>query len=487
MQGINRECYIAVSDLALCQKCPALLAYKIHMGESSVWRVGIKGNGEAYGSVFHKHIARIFFDGASKPNHPLHDDIRHAVSGGEKALENVIRENIFLPFIEKNADRFNSEILIEMAKGVTVWVKVMSEFFRCIPSLMRHTESNMLSVFKEPEHKLQSTFDFDDGGRLVITGCYDALMFNPDRAEARIFEFKSYMKSDITVSLSQSLIYSWLIWRKTGIVPSIEIIYLGEEDKQPDIFDSRSVVSIMSSTLPKLFQSAFNIMSLRRKPETLQNIDLCPSCRYSNKCRDDMTKLFRGASGRNGSSLANVLVFFLIALTMTAQAFFFLVNSSESVSEEREMMQVRLKLDALVEDAKSALETITPSLTSISIWGKKKTVYSKSYALFSDTSKDTPPGTKTWENGDVAIFDLYYTLMNKNDDATTLGDTTFVNRETKDLYRKIYPALGKNYFLIRARIKLPQGNYIMRQVVVEKSGSHLYTHSNEEVFYWDDY
>lgn len=474
-------CYIAASDLALCQKCPALLAYKVHKGKKSAWRVGIKGNGEAYGSIFHKYIARTFFEGASNSYHPLHQRIKYAVSGSESELEDMIRENIFLPFIERHAVRFKSENLFAMAKGVTVWVKAMSEFFRCIPSLGRHDDFSMRSVFKEPERKLQGIYDFYDGNKLVITGCYDALMFNPDEGEVRIFEFKGYRKSDITVPLSQSLIYSWLIWKDSGIVPSVEIIYLGEEDKQPDIFDSRSVVSMMRYALPKLFYSAFNIISLRRIPETLRNINLCPSCRYSKKCEDDMTKLFRQESVRKGSSLVNVLVFFMIALMITAQAFFFLTNSAESVAEEREMMQVRLKLDSLVGDAKKALEDIDPHLTSISMWGENYDVRGTKYALFSDTSRDNPPGAKTWENGNVGIFDLYYTFMQAN--AINPGNSNLVDRETKDLYRKIFPAMGKNYFLIRAREKLPAGNYIMRQVVIEKSGTVLYTRSDEEVFY----
>ena len=478
MHEAKRVCYIAVSDLALCQRCPLLLAYKIHKGKKSAWRVGIHGSGNYYGSVFHKHISRVFFDAASKPYHPLHEHITHAVSAGGLELESIIRENIFMPFIENNSERFTSGQIIAMAKGVTVWVKAMSEFFMSIPSLTRHSEPNMQLIFAEPELKLRSHFDFHDG-RIYITGCYDALMFNPDKREARLFEFKGYMKSDITVPLSQSLIYSWLIWRNTGMIPSVEIIYLDEEDKQPDIFDSRSVCSMMKPTLPELFYSAFNILTLRRRPEILQNKDICDSCKYRKTCRQDMMNLF-AKSKRTGASLVNVLVFFLVALMLTAQAFFFLENSAESMIEEREMMQVRLQLDELIDEAKDELSTMSSNFSRISPWGSEQSVYRERYALFYDTD-----GAKRWENDtqEAAIFDLYYTFMNQNDGSTTPGNTKFVERETKNLYRKIYPPLGENYFLIRARKQLPAGNYIMRQVVIEKDGDVLYTRSSEEVFY----
>ena len=214
----------------------------------------------------------------------------------------------------------------------------------------------------------------------------------------------------------------------------------------------------------------------------MQDKDICYSCKYRKTCRQDMTNLFMN-SKRTGASLVNVLVFFLVALMITAQAFFFLSNSAESVAEEREMMQIQLKLDELVDEAKEALEGIDSNLTSISMWGNYQQVYDEYYSLFSDSSSDDPPGAKRWKNStdDAAIFDLYYTFMS---DGKTHADEEFQKNEVNNLYRKIYPAMGKNYFLIRARVKLPTGNYIMRQVVIEKYGTDLYTRSSEEVYYW---
>lgn len=470
-----------------------LLAYKHHMGEHSVWKIGIHGNGNSYGSVFHKHISRVFFDAASKSYHPLHANIRYAVSGGAYELERVIREYIFFPFVEKNSTQYSSGQIISMAKGVSVWVKAMSEFFRCIPSLKRHpdSESNMQLIFAEPEYKLRSTFDFNDG-RIHITGRYDALMFNPDKREMRLFEFKGYRKSDITVPLSQSLIYSWLIWRKTGIVPSIEIIYLDEEDKQPDIFDSNSVCNMMSPALPELFYSAFNILTLRRKPEILHDKDLCLECKYRNTCRRDMTNLF-AKSKRMGASLVNVLVFFLIALTITAQAFFFLENSAESLSEEREMMQVQLKLDKLVDQAKEAIQNGEVEAKTqpvyVSILKKGRDGYKEEFEVYSFPESDFDvfyEATRVWpeiESDNVNVFDLNYTFIHgRNNGSDPMTDNAVEKLNNVSSYRKIFPSLGENHFLIRARVKLSTGNYIMRQVVVKKGSTKEI--SSEEVFYW---
>ena len=287
---MNRLCFVNVSDLAICQRCPGLFAQKIHNGKKSAWTVGINGNGEKYGSIFHKNIARKFYEAASHPGNPLHVKIAYSISSGN--LEDVVRKNIFMPFVAENSQNFSSGQLIAMAKAVNVWVKAMSNYFINIPSLMNDPVRNMLTVFKTPEQKLRSYCDFGDYGRLVVVGCYDALMFNPDRAEARLIEFKGYSKSDITVPLSQSLIYAWLIARMTGIIPSVEIIYLDDADKAPDVFSPKSVNAMINSGLPELFHTAFDIITLRSFPKILHDKKLCSVCKYNKHCKTDINKIF---------------------------------------------------------------------------------------------------------------------------------------------------------------------------------------------------
>lgn len=279
--------FTTVSDSALCQKCPALLAYKIHKGFKNAWKIGIKGNGAAYGTIFHNEIARVFFEAASNPSSSLYPEISCCLAGNSNSLEALIRENIFLPFVEAKSKNLDSRQITSMAEGVTVWVDAMSEFFALIPSLAVSPEKIMPSVFIKPEQKLQAVYEYDSDSKLIITGCYDALLFNPDRGEARLFEFKSYMKSDISVPLSQSLIYSWLIRGHTGITPSVEIIYLAENGKEPDVFSSSCVDGMIESGLAELFGSVFEVIYLRKVPDFLRDLNLCRQCPFNETCRYD--------------------------------------------------------------------------------------------------------------------------------------------------------------------------------------------------------
>ena len=494
-------CFLTVSDAALCQRCPMLLAYKIHMGINDVWKVGINGNGYAYGSIFHKNIARVFFEAASNPSNSIHRRISASIPKGRDSLEGVIRENIFMPFLAGESQNYTSEQILSMAKGITVWTRAMSEFFALIPSLMRDSDANMTTVFIPPEQKLQAVYKAD-GVRLNVIGCYDALLFNPDRCEARLFEFKGHMKSDIAVPLSQSLIYSWLIWKHTGIIPSVEIIYLDEYGKEPEIFSPSSVREMIIAGLPGLFESAFGVISLRGTPEISRDEKLCRQCPFEGRCANDWRNL--KVRKRRGASLLNVMVFMMFAVMITAQVFFFSKSSSDSLAEGREIMLYRLQLNSLVEEAKDALRVKEGD----KVIGHLATLETKplKYSDFSDDAKifdDSNVGSEWRDSGyHVRIYDLDYLFDSKGEDSDSFN-TNDRNKWTEnysgsykhrklfaampptgevqkdgdgniqrnDIGKPIYETVDSRYYLIRAWKQLPENYYgtkLMYQVLVKR-------------------
>ena len=471
-------CYITVSDIAVCQRCPMLLAYKVHDGYKSAWRVGMKGSGDYYGSLFHKYIAQVFFEAASDSRNKLHTKILEAIFNGAAALEEMIREEMFLPFVTKYSERLTSGQITSMARGVTTWVNAMYDFFREIPSLSKDAET----VFIKPEGDLHGNFDFKDGdfeGRLVIKGRYDALMFNVDKREARLFEFKGLKKSDVTVPLSQSLIYAWLLYKSTGIIPSIEIIYLDEDE--PIIFTSKTVRAMIISGLPGLFTTVYNVISLRRTPKILTDKELCKSCKYKTKCETNTKSLF--SKKRAGASLLSVLIFFMAAMMIMTQAFFFATNSSESLIDERELVGIRMKLAEAVEYAKEEVK----KETNVDVSGTPNATYAddvrakdeKFYdGFYKETMKDK---TSLRINGNITVnvHDLNYIYIEADVDNTKWETQTGKGK----MHKKIFPPMGENYYLIRAYTKVPAGTWLMYQVLVKKDNDKVNVISFEEVWY----
>lgn len=469
------QCYISVSDLAICQRCPALLAQKIHMHQKSAWLVGITGGGHAYGSLFHSNIARVFFEAASRPNSRLHGKIMRSLMG-YVSLESVIRENIFMPFIAKYSGRLTAEQITALAGGVSVWVRAMSDFMRGIPSLMRNPKENMPMIFALPEQKMQGHYDCE-GGRLNITGRYDALMFNPDNADARLFEFKGCMKSDITVPLSQSLIYAWLVEKLSGIMPSVGIIYLDEKDREPDVFSSSSVREMAGENLPVLFQSAFDVISRRRLQGKVQDKNLCAVCKFKSTCNKDMSLIFRN---RRGSSLFTVLVFFLMVGILISQIFFYSELSVSSQNDEHKMLELQVRLEGLVDDAigkikaggVSSQEGIEAAYASYS-WLGQKMSSKDNYKSFYDA---TLSWTKTQNGATVNIHGLNYALLHERNYITGSRG----GWEKIPMHERLFPPM-RDHYLIRAYTPVHGGSAdLMYQVLTNNNGDIL---SWQEVWY----
>ena len=440
-------CYTIVSDLAVCQRCPAFFAYIIYMKEKSAWRVGIRGGEELCGSVFHKEIAEKFFEAASDKHHSLNEAIMTAASKGVEALEGLVQENFFVPFIERKSKYFTSKQILSMARAAKIWINHMAVFLE-----------NSRLIFMKPEGKLEGCyFSKEHDAILFIRGRYDALVFNSKSGEARLFEFKGFKKSDITVPLSQSLIYSWLIEKSSGIIPSIEIIYLDE--KKPEIFAPEIVKEMIISGLPGLFNTALDIMLLRRMPNMFQDKKLCEGCKFKTNCKKDMEKIFSPVhKKRRGASLLTLLVFFFAAVMVTSQVFFFSNITAEAVKDDREVLGVRLQLASLVEEARKSHLTHKDE-------GKEAT-----WKTFKNRSKEYKYNNNTLY---LTVYDLDYIYVKENfDDDDWLAIA---------VPERIFPPIPDHY-LIRAYKEYSDSNKknLMLQVLVDSDGK---IKTYEEIWY----
>ncbi len=289
MNEQNFDCKVNVTSLAICQKCPRLFFYTIFMYKKT-WDIGIKGSGY-YGSIFHKEIASKFFQAAYDYNNPLHKKIVSAIEKGYESFSEFVKTEIFYDFLKSKGKNFYSNQILALAYGTEIWLREMWEFLSEIPVLLKFTYEYMIEVFKKPEEFLNGFFTCkiqNVNVNLNITGRYDALLFNPDKHQARLFEFKGYNKSDVTVPLSQSLIYAWLIEKQSGIFPEIEIIHLSESESPSDKFTSQDVHKMIDSAIPKLFETACKVFLMKEVPEPAHDKNLCKVCKYKNICENEI-------------------------------------------------------------------------------------------------------------------------------------------------------------------------------------------------------
>ncbi|MDR2528239.1 MAG: PD-(D/E)XK nuclease family protein [Synergistaceae bacterium] len=271
--------------LHICQRCPRLMAYQVK-GEKGAWQVGLAGAGVPYGKLFHEYIAGKFhFEAADGSNRAALDETLQ--SGGaelETRIGALIRERYFVPFLAEKSRKLKCGQLTAMARAAAFWVKCLADFLLDIPSLLSEPEKTLSAVFHQPEKTLYAVHTFSDGVVLEVQGRYDGLLFNPDKTEAALFEFKGFKSSDVTVELSQTLVYAWLIFKKTGIVPSVRLIYL--EDDAP-LFYSAADVKNMFDNLPALFGVARGVLENAHPLPRAADSLLCRSCPYQARCEVD--------------------------------------------------------------------------------------------------------------------------------------------------------------------------------------------------------
>ncbi|MDR1379413.1 MAG: PD-(D/E)XK nuclease family protein [Synergistaceae bacterium] len=277
------------TELHLCQRCPRLLAY-LKNGRQNAWAVGIRGSNISYGKLFHKAITGAFHASAASPDSPQRAALAEVFQDAssdlnlKERLEKMVRTYYFNPFLANNSAKLLDKQIMALAKATDLWVGYLANFLSCIPSLFASPEKCMGKVFHQPEKTLYATYLYPDGQTLLVSGRYDGLLFNPDATETVLFEFKCFESSDVTVELSQTLVYAWLVFVATSIVPSIKLIYL--EDEAP-IDVVASDVKTMMNNLPPLFRVTRQVLEKRLPLPVAADSFLCRDCPYDAQCDKD--------------------------------------------------------------------------------------------------------------------------------------------------------------------------------------------------------
>ena len=297
------------TDLSLCQRCPRLMAYHKN-GKKNVWLVGFADTRASYGKLFHDEIAEKFHIDVAGGKLP---ELVEVFSSGESELKThltgLIRTRYFAPFLAKKSAALKSECLIAMGGETEFWVQCLADFLSGIPSLFASPEIFLSDVFRPPGRILSAAYPYSDGNILRVSGKYDCMLFNPDIKEAALFEFKGFKSTDVTIELSQTLIYAWLVSVTADIIPSVNLIYL--KNDAPFSFTAADVKDMLCK-LPHLFDRVRLVLENRLPLPAASNLELCRNCNYQNKCDADwgeqrVSSNISRQSGVGRDEISNVL------------------------------------------------------------------------------------------------------------------------------------------------------------------------------------
>jgi len=289
---------VNVSELRICQKCPRLFAYHLK-GKKEIWRIGLSGSGNFPGRLFHDKIASVFHKQmGSKKKTPMKSEILAAVnscsndSSLEKTISEILERYLFINLMKKHAMKMKSFQIESLLKGFTLWRKhVVHLIITAIQQIKKEPSQVWTQIFLPPEKLLSTIYRINSKMELKVNGKYDALMFDIEKKEIVVTEFKGLNFGNEDDDFLQLVLYCWLIKESTGLSPRGILFYL--EEKQPAVYyQAKEIADAMHHLLSPLFKEAFLILSANEKEKKFfvkrtQNIALCDHCPYNQSCDND--------------------------------------------------------------------------------------------------------------------------------------------------------------------------------------------------------
>ena len=163
------------------------------------------------------------------------------------------------------------------------------------------------------------------------------------------------------------------------------------------------------------------------------------------------------------------------ATASAAKVFFFSQQSFESLTEDRELMGIRLGLQNLISQSKEYIKENNPSKSNPTVYFYELSENHIS-SFYEGTKIDNVPNKSG--NMIVNIHDLNYKLY-----TTYIIIEDFYEPYFKSSYKELFPAMpGK--FLIRAYAPIDNdNNYLMIQEVVSDDNDKITTIYHQEVWF----
>lgn len=299
-----------VSEIHLCQRCPRLLAYKL-IGKKNVWNIGFTDHNYLPGKMFHDQISMPFFSElASRPDSTISQQFKNILPEPEEDTEIVlltlIKKEYFIPLMKKESRHLTTNQIFLFGQGLIKWTKLLARF---IHNAYRKQEENkddfIKKTFHKPEMLIKEIYNHDGVDKLQVSGKYDSLLFDMFNKEAVLMEFKGRKADFHDEDFLQVVLYCWLVYRKTGIIPRGIVLYLEEEE--PDVHYSTENIKNAMENLPDLFEQVIKIKEVieNNKKENLlppPDPELCKVCRFESKCQEDWGDFDIQTKIQNGKS-----------------------------------------------------------------------------------------------------------------------------------------------------------------------------------------
>lgn len=279
-----------VTDLHLCQHCPRLFAYSWVKKKNAAF-IGHRGTGNLPGTLFHTFAHMVLQDISSKG--AGRQALVHALSQNPHAISfhihETIKEEYLIPFLAEHGSTLTIEKIEAFATACERWIKYLEKFINPHISSFQDLDILFESIFHNTEYLMTSSYVFDDGESMSISGKPDALIFDPKTKEPVVLEYKGRKESDAMQDLAQTSLYAWLVRQSIGIIPRVDILYL--EENMPLVRYPLPAIENLIENHPSLFQIARKIMVGETRIPKCSDNALCQVCPFIPSCDNDFGEM----------------------------------------------------------------------------------------------------------------------------------------------------------------------------------------------------
>ncbi len=277
------------TQVRLAFECPRLFYLGAHYKGKTVFIPDREWSG--IGKPFH-HLANRFVD-LCKADSRFRSLLSPAAE--QLQLETVIQEmqqlfyqQVFFPYLQRTVQTY--------AKAATalnrIWEGLKGLIYQYAQLLIGNrnycrAEEVIDRTFIDCELTLQMTVKLPEGGKQLIRGQFDCLVYNFADRRLCVVEYKTYQPADLSAQLAQVSLYSYMLARQRK-QPINAAVYCVLPDFQPYRFTWEELEPTVHQLIPYKLQQMQQWLSWEPPqpnppPETTQS-HLCQMCPQQRKC-----------------------------------------------------------------------------------------------------------------------------------------------------------------------------------------------------------
>ncbi|MGB3670339.1 MAG: DNA translocase FtsK [Phormidesmis sp.] len=282
---------LSATKVRLAFECPRLMYLGHHEGGMTMFRAS-SSKGGGVGQAFHKLcddcVNRICTDEAiahllSPPADQLNPETL------AQQIQQHLYRTVFFPLVQETISNSPHKVpaLNQLWEGITGLIRRWAQLLATNRQLCGPKDV-IRKTFLAQELSVSHTFDLPDGGRQLVSGRFDSLVYDFVQQRLCVVEYKTYQATDPAAQLAQVALYSYMLKQKLGVSIN-SAVYSVLPDWQGVEYSWDQLETTLHQLIPAKLQQMRAWLAWQpgesNPPPTTPHPQLCTICPQRQKCQ----------------------------------------------------------------------------------------------------------------------------------------------------------------------------------------------------------